>query len=94
MTRLNTEQYVDGNALAGPLAEVFAVDVTAAVERCIGCGRAGPVAALRVYQHAPGLVARCPGCDAVVMRVVRGPDTAWLDLKGTMSLQIPLASSG
>ncbi|QUH03959.1 hypothetical protein HUO13_26880 [Saccharopolyspora erythraea] len=89
-----TQRYVDGNALAGPLAEVFAVDVTAAVERCVGCGRTGPVAALRVYQQAPGLVARCPGCDGVVLRLVRGPDTAWLDLKGTMSLQIPLVASG
>ncbi|MEU5850245.1 DUF6510 family protein [Saccharopolyspora shandongensis] len=94
MTQPNTEQYVDGNALAGPLAEVFAVDVTAAVERCMGCGSTGPVAALRVYRHAPGLVARCPGCDGVVLRLVRGPVTAWVDLKGTMSLQIPLGGSG
>ncbi|MEV0055934.1 DUF6510 family protein [Saccharopolyspora shandongensis] len=94
MTQPNTEQYVDGNALAGPLAEVFAVDVTAAVGRCMGCGRTGPVATLRVYQHAPGLVARCPGCDGVVLRLVRGPGMAWLDLKGTMSLQIPLVDSG
>ncbi|MGW1682102.1 DUF6510 family protein [Saccharopolyspora sp. NPDC002376] len=94
MTQPNTEQHVDGNALAGPLAEVFAVDVTAAIERCMHCGRTGPVATLRVYQRAPGLVARCPGCDGVVLRLVRGPDRAWLDLKGTMSLQIPLAGSG
>jgi Family of unknown function (DUF6510) len=94
MTQPNTEQYVDGNTLAGPFSEVFAVDVTAAVERCMGCGRTGPVAALRVYQNAPGLVARCPGCDEVVLRLVRGPDTAWLDLKGTMRLQIPLVGSG
>lgn len=83
-------EYTDGNALAGPLAEIFAVDVTAAVGRCVGCGLAGPVAALRVYERAPGLVARCPGCDEVVLRLVRGPDRAWLDLRGAMSLQIPL----
>ena len=29
----------DGNVLAGPLAEVFAVEVTTAVARCRGCGR-------------------------------------------------------
>lgn len=85
-----TDQYEDGNALAGPLGEVFAVDVTAAGCRCVGCGATGPVAALRVYRHAPGLVARCPGCDQVVLRLVRTPDAAWLDLRGTFSLRIPL----
>jgi hypothetical protein len=82
--------YEDGNALAGPLREIFSADVTEAVGRCVGCGRSGPVAELRVYSHAPGLVARCPGCDEVVLRLVRGPDAAWLDLRGTVSLRIPL----
>jgi Family of unknown function (DUF6510) len=85
-----TEQYQDGNALAGPLLEIFAVDTTAATCRCVACGRTGPVASLRVYSRAPGLVARCPGCERVILRLVRGPDTAWLDLRGTVSLQIPL----
>ena len=82
--------FTDGNALAGPLREIFAVDMTAATSRCAACGQAGPIAALRVYAHAPGLVARCPGCDAVVLRLVRAPDSAWLDLHGAASLRIPL----
>lgn len=82
--------YEDGNALAGPLGEIFAMDVTAAIERCAGCGASGPVAQLRVYRHAPGWVARCPSCEAVVLRVVRGPDAAWLDLTGALSLRIPM----
>jgi hypothetical protein len=86
-----TDAYTDGNSLAGPLREVFAVDVTAATGRCAGCGLASPVAALRVYGPAPGLVARCPGCGEVVLRLVRGPDAAWLDLRGTVHLRIPLA---
>ena len=85
-----TAEYVDGNALAGPLREIFAVDVTAAVGQCVSCGLVGPVAALRVYMRAPGAVARCPGCSAVILRLVRGPQGAWLDLKGAVSLQIPL----
>jgi hypothetical protein len=28
------EQYEDGNVLAGPMREIFAVDVTAATGRC------------------------------------------------------------
>ncbi|GAA0805913.1 DUF6510 family protein [Spirilliplanes yamanashiensis] len=81
---------VDGNALAGALREIFAVDVTAAVVRCCGCGQAGAVAQLTVWAHAPGLVARCPGCSDVVLRVVRGPDRAWLDLRGTVALEVAL----
>ncbi|HCT77767.1 MAG TPA: hypothetical protein DGT23_14480 [Micromonosporaceae bacterium] len=85
-----TDDYVDGNALAGPLREIFAVDVTVATSRCVSCGQTDPVAALRVYTHAPGLVARCPGCEEVVLRLVRGPSGAWLDLRGSFSLRIPL----
>lgn len=84
-------EVLDGNALAGPLREIFAVDVTVATGRCAGCGRVGAVATLRVYARAPGLVARCPSCDAVVLRVVRGRDRAWLDLSGAASLEIPLS---
>ena len=39
---------------------------------------------------APGLVARCPGCDEVVLRLVRTPDRAWLDLRGIVALEIPM----
>ena len=82
--------FVDGNALAGPLREVFAVDLTAATGRCTGCRQAGAVATLRVSARAPGLVARCPRCDEVMLRLVRGPDRAWLDLRGMLNLEIPL----
>jgi hypothetical protein len=91
MTDEGNGGWLDGNAMAGPLREIFAVDVTAATARCAGCRRAGAVAELRVYAHAPGLVARCPACEAVVLRVVRGPDKAWLDLRGSLCLELPLS---
>jgi Family of unknown function (DUF6510) len=82
--------YVDGNMLAGPLREVFAVEIADATGRCASCGLTGPLAALHVYAHAPGLVARCPACTAVMLRFVRTPDSAWLDLRGTTFLRVPL----
>jgi len=84
--------YMDGNGMAGALREVFAVDVTAATTRCESCRQVTAVAELRVYAgpRAPGLVARCPGCEAVVLRLVRGPADAWLDLRGAATLRIPL----
>jgi hypothetical protein len=82
--------YMDGNLLAGALQEIFTMDVTTAQGRCAGCGRTGMVAETRVYEHAAGLVARCPGCDAVLIRLVRAPDRAYLDLHGMSFLEMPM----
>jgi hypothetical protein len=80
----------DGSALAGPLQDVVRVDVAAAVGCCGSCGRTGPMAEVRVFDHAPGVVARCPVCDQVLLRLVRGPGRAWLDLRGRTYLQLPV----
>jgi Family of unknown function (DUF6510) len=79
----------DGNIMAGPMAEVFAMEVTAAIARCGGCGRSTVVAELVVYGPDPGLVARCPGCGDAVLRLVRTPSSVWLDLSGMSSLRLP-----
>jgi hypothetical protein len=84
------DPHVDGNALAGPLREIFTVDVTSASGRCVSCGMIAPVAMLLVYDHAPGLVARCPSCTEVMLRLVRSPDRVWLDLGGMTCLEIAL----
>ena len=81
----------DGNALTGPLQEVLRFDVATAVGGCTACGRARPMAEVRVFDHAPGLVARCPTCDQVLLRLVQGPGRAWLDLRGLAYLQVPMA---
>jgi uncharacterized protein DUF6510 len=80
--------YLDGNALAGPLLEIFATDVTIAICTCASCGRIGPFAEARVYTRAPGVVARCPGCDGVLLRFVRTPARAVVDVRGMASLQL------
>jgi Zn finger protein HypA/HybF involved in hydrogenase expression len=79
---------LDGNAAAGALAEIFAVEITTAVGTCRSCGARGEVGSLAVYAHAPGLVVRCPACDAVLVRVVRGPGRTWLELTGVRSLEL------
>jgi hypothetical protein len=83
--------WTDGNALAGPLHDVFRPDVTAAVAGCGNCGWTGSMAGVRVFGRAPGLVARCPNCEQVLLRQVRGPGRAWLDLRGLTYLQVPVA---
>jgi hypothetical protein len=90
MTQTETSGPYDGNVLAGPLSEVFGVEVTTAVARCRGCGLSSTVAALAVYGPAPGLVGRCPGCTDVLLRVVRTPDEVWLDLGGISALRFAI----
>jgi hypothetical protein len=87
-----TDFMVDGNAMAGDLREIFAMDVTAATVTCGGCGRAGAVATLRLWGRPPGIVARCPQCEDVVLRIVRAPDRVYLDLRGALLLELPLPS--
>jgi Family of unknown function (DUF6510) len=81
---------LDGNAAGGLLGEIFAIEMTAAEARCAACGALGRVGELRVYSGGPGLVARCPVCDAAVMRIVRTEGRAWLDLRGLRFLELHL----
>ena len=85
-----TDTYLDGNAVGGVLGQVFAVDVTAAVGRCNGCGQTAVLAQARVYVDAPGTVVRCDGCESVLLRVVQSDDRTWLDLRGLAVLQLPV----
>ena len=79
---------LDGNAAAGILSEVFVADLTAARATCANCGTTRAVGALLVYAHGMGTVARCPGCDAVVLRLARTPTRVWLDLTGARRLAL------
>ena len=97
MTAATTGEYengatLDGNAMAGDLREIFAVDVTSARYMCAGCRHTDAVATLRLWNQAPGLVARCPNCEDVVMRLVRAPEKVYLDLRGSVRLEVPLES--
>jgi uncharacterized protein DUF6510 len=84
---------LDGNAMAGDLRELFTVDVTAAQYTCAGCGHADAVGALILWGQEMGRVGRCPHCQDVVLRVVSAPDRVFLDLRGSVRLELPLAGS-
>lgn len=79
---------VDGNAAAGILSELFVPDLTTARAKCAGCGTTRTIGTLMVYGHGMGTVVRCPGCDAVVLRVSRTPTHMWLDATGATSIVI------
>jgi len=86
----NVLDWVDGNDIAGTARELFALDLTTARGKCANCGREAMVAEAHVYNRAPGLVVRCSGCESVLMRLVRSPDRAWLDMRGLSYLQFSM----
>jgi uncharacterized Zn finger protein len=66
---------VDGNALAGALAQSMGRDVSADRGICGHCSTASVVGELVVYPKAPAPVARCPHCGDVVLVVTEIRDT-------------------
>lgn len=81
---------LDGNALGGMLYELFGVEMTMATSVCAGCGAHELVARLDVYMRAPGAVARCPHCEAVMLRIVEGEGRVWIDLSGASAIEFAL----
>jgi hypothetical protein len=77
---------LDGNAIGGLLLEVFGAEMTTATGTCGSCGTASLVAELAVYQRAPGTVARCRTCTAVLMVFVRAHGMTCVDLAGLADL--------
>ncbi|MEU3300196.1 MULTISPECIES: DUF6510 family protein [unclassified Streptomyces] len=84
-----TPDFLDGNAAAGDLESVFGTDMTVATGRCRGCGQRMSLAQTRAYLRGPGIVLRCPGCESVLLRLVRSADQMWLDTGGLDYLRIP-----
>jgi hypothetical protein len=82
------DRTLDGNAAAGALSEVFRAEMTLARATCATCGDRRPVAELRLYADAPGLVLRCRSCTAVLLRLVRTPDRVLLEASGTAVLEL------
>ena len=77
---------VDGNAIGGLLHEVFGREMTDATGTCATCGATGPVAEFTVFLRAPGTVARCRSCAAVLMVIVKAREMNCVDLRGLADL--------
>ena len=78
---------LDGNAVAGLLQEVFAVEMTTAIETCSTCGATDRVGALHVFQGA-GIVMRCPHCDNALVTIVEDGPRVWVGFAGVHTLQV------
>ena len=79
---------LDGNAAAGPLASLFAFDVTTAIVHCGNCNASGPLAELRFYGSPEAMVLRCRNCGEVNIRFLETDRAINLDLTGAARIQV------
>jgi uncharacterized protein DUF6510 len=79
---------LDGNAIAGRLLDVFGMEMTTAIGVCANCGARGPVAEAMVYLEAPGTVARCRSCTAILIVLVEVRRIMCVDLRGLAELEL------
>ena len=80
---------LDGNAVAGLLREVFAVEMTTALVTCGGCGATDALGALHVFRGA-GVVMRCRDCGAAVVTMAGDGERLCIGLAGARLLQVGL----
>jgi hypothetical protein len=86
----HTYDYLDGNAGAGELSKIFALDVTAAEGQCAHCGAKRRFAEAHIYMRAPGVVARCAVCEHVLLRVANVGQRMFLDVRGMSYLRLDI----
>jgi hypothetical protein len=87
------ERRLDGNALAGPLTELFAVDLTAAGSTCAHCGGTAALSEHHLYRDAPAQVLRCRDCSGVLLRYSADDERVRADLSGLSLLTVPCRPS-
>ena len=79
---------LDGNAVAGDMAELFGFEMTAAAHRCAHCGNVGAMGTLLAWTQGPGVTLRCCICREVVVRIVRTGSRTLIDVSGAAYLEI------
>jgi hypothetical protein len=77
-----SDTHTDGNEVAGLLAEFAAAEITTTVRRCQSCGNEHELGSHRAYRGA-AVVLRCPGCDAVAVRVATVGDDLVVEWSGS-----------
>ncbi len=83
------DRRLDGNAAAGVLTEVLAMDPTTALATCAHCRGRAPLGEHLVYADAPALVVRCPTCMGVVLRCASDQAGLRLEMTGVLLLSAP-----
>ena len=80
--------HLDGNALAGPLADFFTFDITTTTGRCNACGTVAEFARAMVYTSGAGTVVRCATCDNVLATLIDTGDRAFIGFGGVSAIEV------
>jgi hypothetical protein len=85
----NAAKTVDGNAVAGLLAEVFGSETTTLVGVCGGCRAAGPLAETVVEIDDAAAIVRCRSCTHTLFTVLRTGEGVRVMIGSLRELQRP-----
>jgi len=73
--------HLDGNGMAGLLAEIGSAEMTTAQRTCQSCGDRRPIGEHRAYRGA-GVVLRCPSCEEVALSIGMRDDRLIVEWRG------------
>ena len=77
-----SDNFLDGNVLAGPLHDVFDLEITTVQGECSNCGDVAVLAKAVVYGLPMGFVIRCSSCGNVLAVLVDQTPRRRLALSG------------
>lgn len=67
------DRLIEGDPSAQLIQDIFCPGIGLARVQCAACGSIRGVGSLSLHPAPAGAVLQCPGCDDVVMRVLRTP---------------------
>jgi Family of unknown function (DUF6510) len=82
---------LDGNGMAGLLAEATGAELTSAIRHCQSCGNEYAIGSHRAYRGA-GVVLRCPGCAALAATIVERDESLLIAWHGVLRVPRPAAA--
>ena len=83
---MTDDLHLDGNGVAGLLAEIAATEMTSVLRTCQSCGDRQALGAHRAYRGA-GVVLRCPTCADVAVRIGVLEQRLVVDWRGTYEIE-------
>lgn len=84
---------LDGNAVVGVLADVFAVDPSVLVVTCAHCGVAGPLAGTAVEDDGQCAIVRCRACTRTILTLARGAEGVSVRIAALARIDTPHPSA-
>jgi predicted RNA-binding Zn-ribbon protein involved in translation (DUF1610 family) len=83
---MSDDLHLDGNGVAGLLAELFPGDATTMLRTCASCRREHPLGAHTAYRGA-GVVLRCPSCGDAALVIGVQERRLTVQARGTFAME-------